>query len=170
MAEKITNTKPKTLSFEEFLREKGFITKENLTKAQTESVTSHRNLYDFLVSEHFISEEDLTRARGLFFNLPYVDLKTKNIAKQVLQAVSKEAISNYKFVPFEMDNGVLKVALTDPTNLSALEALEFLGQKNKVKMELYITSFNSFQTVFRKSGNLTTEVSQALQEVATKEK
>jgi len=159
----------KAPSFENFLTEKGFLTKENLIKARSESVSSHRNFYDYLVAERFLTEEDLTKARGLFFNLPYIDLKNKTIPKEVVSLASKDAITNYKFIPYELSDNVLKVAITDPTNLAALEALEFLGNKNKFRIELYITSLPSFQTVFRKSGNITTEVTQALKEVAEKE-
>lgn len=169
MPQIISKPKPKTLGFENFLVEKGFITQDNFSKALVEATTSHRSLLDYLVSEHYVAEEDITRARGLFFNVPYVDLRAKTIPPQVLVIASKEAISNYKFVPFELVNGVLKIALTDPTDLAALEALEFLSQKHKVKVEAYITSASSFQAAIRKSGNLTSEVSEALAEAAQTE-
>ncbi len=165
-----SGTQSKTVSLENFLVEKGYVSKENLAKARVESSTAHRNLFDYLVNEHYITDEDLTTARGLFFNVPYVDLRTKTIPKEILEMASKETISNYKFVPFELTDDVLKVAMTDPTDLSALEALEFLSQKKKYRIELYITSFTSFQSVFRKTAEITTEVSQALSEVAESEK
>jgi type IV pilus assembly protein PilB len=170
MADSITNApQSKTLSFENFLLEKGFITKEALIQARAESVTTHRNLFDYLVGEKYINEEELTQARGLFFNLPYVDLRTRKIEKSVLELISKETLSTYKFVPFELTSNVLKVALTDPTNMAALGALEFLAQKRSSRLELYITSLTSFQQIFRKSENITTEVNQALKEVVAKE-
>ncbi len=170
MAETITNSpQSKTLSFENFLLDKGFITKEALTQARAESVTTHRNLFDYLVGEKYINEEELTQARGLFFNLPYVDLRNRKISKEVLDLIAKETLSTYKFVPFELANNVLKVALTDPTNLAALGALEFLAQKRNSRLELYITSVSSFQQVFRNSENINKEVSQALKEVVEKE-
>jgi type IV pilus assembly protein PilB len=156
-------------SFENFLVEKKFLSAETLNKAQIESSTAHRNLFDYLVSEKYIAEEDLTRARGLFFNLPYVDLRNQNVKKEIIAKVSRDAIANYKFVPFELTGNILKVALTDPTNLAALNALEFLSQKENLSIDTYITSYASFMAVSRKSGNLTTEVSQALKEVAKKE-
>lgn len=170
MADTITNApQSKTLSFENFLLEKGFITKEALTQARAESVNTHRNLYDYLVGEKYINEEELTQARGLFFNLPYVDLRASRISKDVLELISKETMTTYRFVPFEQTGNILKVALTDPTNLAALGALEFLAQKRNSRLELYITSQTSFQSVFRKSENITTEVRQALKEVVEKE-
>ncbi len=159
----------KIASFENFLVEKKFLSIEALNQAKTESATAHRNLFDYLVSEKVIGEEDLTKARGLFFNLPYVDLKTTTVKKEVLDSVSKDAISHYKFMPFEIEGNVLKVAITDPTNLGALEALEFVSQKKNLKVEIYITSLSSFASVSRKSGSLTKEVSQALREVEKKE-
>ena len=168
MADSVSKTEVQ--SFENFLLEKKFLTKESLAKARAESVTSHRNLFDYMVAEKYISEEDLSRARGLFFNLPYVDLHGKNIPSEVLATASKETLSNYKFVPFELKDNVLKVALTDPTNIAALEALEFLAQKRHYQMELYITSNSSFQSVFKKTVSITSEVSQALTKVAEEEK
>jgi type II secretory ATPase GspE/PulE/Tfp pilus assembly ATPase PilB-like protein len=170
MADTITNVpQSKTLSFENFLLEKGFITKEALTQARSESVTTHRNLFDYLVSEKYINEEELTQARGLFFNLPYVDLRNRKLDRNVVDLISKETLSTYRFVPFEQSGNVLRVALTDPTNLAALGALEFLAQKRNSKLELYITSLTGFQSVFRKSENITKEVRQALKEVVEKE-
>ena len=166
----VSDQQSRTISFESFLLEKGFLTRDNLVKARAESITVHKNLFDYLVSEHYIAEEDLTKARGLFFNLPYVDLRTKTVTKEVLDIASRENISNYKFIPFELADNILKVALTDPTNLSALEALEFLSQKRNYQVELYITSYSSFQTVSSKSsGSITKEVTQALEEVVQKE-
>ena len=164
-----TVTAPKVASFENFLVEKKFLSADVLNKAKSESLTAHRNLFDYLTTEKILTEEDLTKARGQFFNLPYVDLRSVTIKKEVLDSVSKDSISHYKFVPFERTGDILKVAVTDPTNLGALEALEFLSQKNHQKIEIYITSYQSFLSVSRKSGNLTKEVTQALKEVEKKE-
>jgi len=170
MADKvITTPQANTLSFDNFLVEKGFLTKENLVKAREESSSNRKNLFTHLVSERYLSEEDLTRARGLFFNLPYVDLRTKLIPKEVLGMLPTDTTTNYKFVPFEFAEQVMKVGITDPTNLAALGALEFLAQKNSYRVELYIISPTSFQAVFRKTGNLTNEVTEALEEEAVKE-
>ncbi len=160
----------KTLSFEDFLLDKKFITKEDLIKARAEASTSNRNLFDFLVSEKYISEEDLTKARGLFFNLPYVDLRNKPVSKDLLSIASKETIATYKLIPFELTDNVLKVALTDPSDLGALEVLEFLGQKNHFRVELYIASYTSFKQASAHAGDVTKEVNQALQEVVATEK
>lgn len=172
MAEQKIITKPKTkaINFEDFLVEKNFITSEQLSKARSDSVTAHRNLFDYLVTEKYLSEEDLTRARGQFFNLPYVDLRSKTISKETLLIFSRQPLVNYRFIPFELTKKVLKVGLVDPTDIAALEALEFLSQKNKFSIELYIISYTSFSAVIHTTESLSKVVSEALQEVAQKEK
>ncbi|MBI4363593.1 MAG: type II/IV secretion system protein [Candidatus Doudnabacteria bacterium] len=165
-----TQEQSKVSHFENFLLERKFLTKDALLKARVESITSHRNLFDYLVAERLLTEEQLTAARGLFFNLPYIDLRSKTIPKEVLDIASKDTLYNYKFVPFELKNSVLKVALADPTDIGALEALEFLATKRKYKMELFITSYSSFQAVLHKGDSLTKEVSEALSEAVLKEK
>lgn len=167
----VTTLQKKTASFEDFLLEKKFISKEDLIKARAESSSSNRNLFDYMVNERFITEEDLTKARGLFFNLPYIDLRNKTIPKNLLEIASRPTIVTYKFLPYEQTEGTLKVAITDPSDLAALEALEFLGQKNHARIELYITSYSSFLSASRKAGeSISKEVTQALQEVVEKEK
>jgi type IV pilus assembly protein PilB len=170
MPEGVNTLQKKTLSFEDFLLEKEFITKDDLIKARADSTTVHRNLFDYLVSEKYLSEEDLTHARGLFFNLPYVDLRSKTVPKELLDIASRPSITTYKFIPFELADNVLKVALTDPSDMGALEALEFLGQKRLFRIELYITSYTSFQTALNRAGNIKKEVTAALEEVVEKEK
>jgi type II secretory ATPase GspE/PulE/Tfp pilus assembly ATPase PilB-like protein len=165
MAELAGLTKSKAASFENFLIEEGLINRDDLIRAQSASTTAHRDLSEYLVSEHIFSEEDLVKARGLFFNVPYVDLRMTSLPKDMSELVSSETMNNYKFVPFELNGDVLKVAITDPTNLAALEALEFLSQKKKYRIEIYIMSQSSFQAAFRKSSTLKTEVTQALKQV-----
>jgi hypothetical protein len=40
--------------------------------------------------------------------------------------------------PFEQKGRDLKVAMLDPSNLQALEALEFLGQKANYQIHIYV--------------------------------
>src|SRR5258708_33795933 len=64
---------------------------------------------------------------------------------------------------------IYTLSLHDALPIS-LEALEFLGQKNRFRIELYITSYASFQNASSRAANITKEVTQALPEVVEKEK
>ena len=62
-----TQTPSRAASLEDFLVQQKFLNADMIARARAESQTSHRNLFDYLLGEKLISEEDLTRARGLFF-------------------------------------------------------------------------------------------------------
>src|SRR6185437_9093230 len=100
-----------------------------LTQLKTLQQQTGQDLGQLLVAQKALDEEDLAKARAAFFNLPYADLRQVQVPPSVLSLIPQEAVNFYNFVPFELAGRNLKVAITDPSNLSALEALEFLGQK-----------------------------------------
>ncbi|MBI4050728.1 MAG: type II/IV secretion system protein [Candidatus Doudnabacteria bacterium] len=149
-------------TFEEFLVEQGYLTKAQLAEIHLVAAKNRRPLEQVLVEQRILDEEKMTRVKAEFFGLPYVDLRNQNLPKEAMEAVSKDSIENYQFVPFAKQKNILKIALTDPTDLRALEALEFLAQKNRLRVELYLASPTSYQEALRKSLSITTEVSEAL--------
>src|SRR5688572_16703895 len=130
-----TNNTPKTQvtsGFERFLVDHGFLTSQALDKLEqakqkTGSITvfSPGEVAALLVQEKLLEEEDVTKARAAFLNLPYIDLRQTQIEPHVLNMIPEESRNFYNMVPFEVTDKNLKVALTDPGNLQALEALEF---------------------------------------------
>ena len=165
---KAKSSAPRT--FEQYLLEEKLATSKDLLQARQEQAKIKGTLEEALISLNLFDEEKLTRARAGFFRIPYVDLRNQSLPKEALSLVSKETLENYSFVPFAKTGSVLKVALTDPSNLQALEALEFLAQQNKYHVELYLTSKGSYQDALRKGRTITTEVGEALEVMKQKER
>src|SRR3989344_3680429 len=141
-------------SFEKFLVDNGFVKSEKMDQLLLQQKQGGQNISQLLIADKLIEEEDLTKAKASFFNIPYVDLKQLNIPQEVINIIPSESINFYNFVPFELKSNVLKVAITNPTNLSALEALEFLGQKQNLQVQLYLSSESSVEVVIGKKKNL----------------
>jgi type IV pilus assembly protein PilB len=144
----------------------------------TANTTNNNQVFeDFLLSHGYVpaagrkmlDEETLARARAEFFNLPYTDLRKIQVPAQVLGLMPQESMNFYNLAPFELDGQVLKVAVSDPTNLSALEALEFLGQKQNVQVQLYLASESSLDVVMGRKKNLKKVAEQALKDIQVKE-
>src|SRR6185369_6422766 len=85
-----------------------------------------------------------------------------------LNTIPEESRNFYNMIPFELDGKNLKVATADPTNLQALEALEFLGQKQNLQINLYVTSPVAVGAA-TKDKNLENVVGAALQDIKQKE-
>lgn len=155
--------------FAKFLIDNGFVKPRVIAELQDLEKSSGQSLSQLLVSKNILDEEDLVKAKAAFFNIPYVDLRHMQILPTVLSLIPQESINFYNFVPFELKDRTLKVAISDPTNLSALQALEFLGQKQNLQVQLYLASDSSIAVVSGKKQNLKRVVGEALKDIQVKE-
>lgn len=155
-----------------FLVEKGILTREKLAALKPVEKSTGSALVDFvhsLVGGKVADEEEITKVEAEFFNLPYMDLRKYEVKPAILDLIPKESINFYNLVPFEAKDTELWVALTDPTNLQALQALEFLGQKAGKQIKLHLASFASVDTVMGRKQGSTSTVTEALKDIATTE-
>ncbi|MFA5991439.1 MAG: GspE/PulE family protein [Candidatus Doudnabacteria bacterium] len=155
--------------FDQFLVDNGFVKPQVAEQLKALQKQSGSDFGQILIAQKVLDEEDLAKAKAAFFNVPYVDLRALQVAPQVLSLIPQEAVNFYNLVPFELQGRNLKVAVTDPTNLSALEALEFLGQKQNLQVQLYLASDTSVSVAIGKKRNLKKVVGEALKDIQTKE-
>jgi type IV pilus assembly protein PilB len=168
-APKINPTNTASATFEQFLVDNGFVKAQVMSQLQSTAGNNSQDLAQALVAQKVLDEKDLAKAKAAFFNVPYVDLRNTQISPQVLALIPQESINFYNFVPFELKGNSLKVAISNPTNLSALEALEFLGQKQNLQVQLYLASESSLNIAIGKKRNLKKVVGEALKDIQTKE-
>jgi type IV pilus assembly protein PilB len=160
--------------FAQFLLEHGFLTETNYEKllqkgtakfGQKFPASTPQEIADLLLEQKQLDEEDVAKARAAFLNLPYVDLRKIKVPPNVMDVVPDESRTFYKMVPYELSGVNLKVALQDPSNIQALEALEFLGQKANLQVHIYLASKTSIEVALKGMKNLTTVVGEALQDI-----
>ena len=155
--------------FEQFLVSHGFVTPEALEELHARVQQTGLSLPQELINQKIMDEENLAQARAAFFNIPYTDLRKVQVVSEILNLIPQESMNFYNFVPFELQEHTLKVAIVDPSNLSALEALEFLGQKQNLQVQLYLASESSVDIVMGRKKNLKRVAEQALKDIQVKE-
>ena len=148
----------------------GKVNLDKISKLSIQARESGRSLTQTLLSENLIDEEELAKLQSEYFHIPYTDLRSHTVSKEILDLMPQSSIANYRFSPFAFDGRVLKVALTDPTDLLALEALEFFAQKKHYIVEIYLASMTSFKHAVSQSKDISAEVSVALEDIALREK
>ena len=163
-------TDEKKTTFQKFLINEKYLTGKQLASAFLEEEKSGEGLEAAILRLKLMDEERLIRAQAAYFRLPYVDLRNVILTKEALQVMPVETLENYKLIPFAKEEKVLRVAITNPHDLQALEALEFFAQQNQLRLELYLTSRRSFEDALRKTRNITSEVSEALEVMQQTEK
>ncbi len=101
----------------------GLVTGEQLKTAISVQRSTQEGIGKVLVKSDFVSKEKIIDFLGRHLGIPYVDLKGYLIDPQVIELVPEEMVRKYKLVPlFKIENN-LTVAMMDPLDVVAIDAL-----------------------------------------------
>lgn len=145
-----------------------FISQRSLISAQTaaeilaDSSATNKSVEEIITERNLVSIEDFVKAKAAFLNFSYVDLADREVPEEILNIVPTSVAEHYKIVTFEKDKDRVKVGLVDGENFKAIEAMDFLAQKHKLKVDYFLISNFSFNSVFSKYKNFSKEISSAL--------
>lgn len=153
----------------EILLKQKKISKEQYDSFLDEAKQTKNPLYFIVQKSGLVSEEDLVKARAEVLDVPYIDLREKKIPEEVLTLISDKTAKTYSFIPFEIVNGTLKIAMVDPEDFKALEACEFVTKAKNLRPDIYITTRESFEAGLKQYGGLREEVRRALREAEIEE-
>jgi type IV pilus assembly protein PilB len=112
------------------LREQGLITEEQLTKALEEQKSKGGRLGYHLVHMGFITEEEVTNCLSRQFGVPSVNLSTHEIQPEVIKVIPIDVAKKYLVVPISRVGATLTVAMSDPSNVFAIDDIKFMTGYN----------------------------------------
>ena len=141
----------------------GFIKKENIPTLLSR-LDNGLSLEEVL-AETGVSKDDILRGRGFYYNLPVRDLKGKGVAFEVLKYIPEDSASYYHFAPIGVVNGILEIGITDPENIEARDALQFIATKLGMPFKIFLISSEDFKAILESYRGLTGEVTKALSEL-----
>ncbi|MFA5069870.1 MAG: ATPase, T2SS/T4P/T4SS family [Patescibacteria group bacterium] len=151
----------------EFLLQGKLINRTQYEEIKNEMAKSNRPSDKIIEEKKLVREDDLYQIKSKIYNLPYLDLFGRIVRAEVLNIIPKELAENYRMVAFNKSDQELSVAMVEPTNFRALEAIEFIARKNHFKIKYYITSPSSLKYILRQYETLSAEVEEALQGAET---
>ncbi len=114
----------------EVLIDQGLITPEQLQKGLEEQKKSSLQLGKCLVKLGFLSEHKLVDVLSAQLDIQHVVLEYFNFSRHLLRYIPEEMARKYKVIPLFEQNGVLTVAMADPTNLRTIDHLKFKTGKD----------------------------------------
>ncbi len=109
-----------------------------------------------------ISDEDWTQAKGVFYDIDYINLIGRKIDSDILNILPQDLSENYQMIVFSKEANNLEAGLVDPTDFKAVEALNFLARKKKYQVKYYIISEDSYRSAAKQYETLGEEVGEAL--------
>ncbi len=148
------------------LSEKGLIEKNALAGIKEEVASGTKTLEKALL-DRGVSAGDILSARGEYYSVPTHEIGEGAVPFEVLNYIPEESARHYRFVPVALNDGVLEVGTTDPDNLDAVEALNFIASRTNIPYKIFLISDYDFDKVIGMYKGLSGEVGQALGELQT---
>jgi len=109
----------------EILFKAGVVKKEPLLNAIKISKTKNERLGQVLLKKGLVDEETLTKAIARQFGLEYVNLDRIDIPPDAMKLIPEDLIKKHNILPLGMDNGRMKLVISDPSNLDMMDTLRF---------------------------------------------
>ena len=122
-------------SLSEILLESGKVSKDKLDKVLTMQLNNTEGLGRRLVELGFVSEIVLLETLSEYLDIPFVSLKDIPQQTIVLENLSEKFMRQYKFVPLSLNENVLTIALSDPYDIYACDAVR-MATNYEVKINL----------------------------------
>ena len=98
-------------------------------------------------------------------NVPTRSLKDIEVTGKVLEYIPQDSAEHYHVVPIGVKDNVLEVGSTDPNDLEARDALNFISSRIGMPYKLCLISESDFKTILEKYKGLSGEVTKALSEL-----
>jgi type IV pilus assembly protein PilB len=109
----------------EVLVEQGLITEEQLQQGLQEQRQCGMQLGKCLVKLNFISETKLMDILSAQLDVQHVMLENFSFSRTLIRIVPREMAVKYRVIPLFEQDGVVTVAMADPTNLRTVDHLKF---------------------------------------------
>jgi tetratricopeptide (TPR) repeat protein len=114
------------LDYADLLVWRRIITAEQLEEARSASRQTGARLIDAMVKLGHASEEQVMRAMAEFNGLPFIDLTEVTIPPAIIELMPESVARENVVLPLAVDGPVLKVITSEPSDVSTLEKLQFI--------------------------------------------
>lgn len=104
---------------------RGMLDRQTAERAQIEARAASLPLISYLTQQDNITSRNLAMAFAQDFSVPIMDLDAVNIDYDVSREVGEKLIRKHRVIPFFRRGKHLFVAISDPTNLQALDEIKF---------------------------------------------
>ena len=114
----------------ELLLKEKRITPEQLQQALNHQKANGGKLGHNLVRLGFVKDEDITALLSRQYGVPSINLAQFEIDPSVIKLIPADTAQKYEIVPLSRSGATLTIAMTDPTNVFAMDDIKFMTGYN----------------------------------------
>ena len=135
------------------LVKRGIVTEDDINSAlQEQRRNPDKKLGEILYDLQVCDAQELIEAIGDIIGVKGIVLKPSIIKIEVLDYISLEIARKNKAIPFEIENGKIKVCFADTTNRRNIETIRLLMLNKGLIIEPYITFGNVLEDILKNLG------------------
>ena len=114
--------------FTKYLIAEGHLTENEANRFCQESNKRNQSLLSYLVASKLIDSKSVASKASIEYGVPFFDLDAINLTNLPINLISEKLIRKHKVLPLFKRDKTLFIALSDPTNLKALDEIKFHNQ------------------------------------------
>ena len=108
---------------------------KRITPAQLQEALNHQKANGGkvglnLVRLGFVTDEEITELLSKQYGVPSINLSQFDIDAAVIKLIPPETVQKYQIIPLSRSGATLTIAITDPTNVFAMDDIKFMTGYN----------------------------------------
>ena len=114
----------------ELLLKEKRITPDQLQQALTHQKANGGKLGHTLIRLGLVKDEEITTLLSRQYGVPSINLAQFEIDRSVIKLIPADTAQKYEIVPLSRSGATLTIAMTDPTNVFAMDDIKFMTGYN----------------------------------------
>ena len=110
----------------EILIKESLLTSEQLTQALQYQKQHGGRLGSCLMKLGFVTDDEITAVLSRQYGVPSINLKYYEVDASVIKLIPQDTAVRYQIVPLARVGSTLTIAMTDPTNVFAMDDIKFM--------------------------------------------
>jgi type IV pilus assembly protein PilB len=153
----------------EELVKRGFVNKSRVGEIRNRATNEFDGDIYRAALESGIPEEEILKTIGEYFTIPVSKIRAEEVSFDVLKYIPENAALHYGFVPLRLSDGVLEVGVTNPEDIQAMDALQFISVKLSIPFKIFLISKEVYKTILRNYGGVFNEVGKEIDKLKESE-
>ncbi|MSU44707.1 type II/IV secretion system protein [Candidatus Nomurabacteria bacterium] len=153
------------MSFLEELAKENIIEKSQIGEIKNLAEEKYNGDLDEALIKSGVTEEKVLEAKGKYLQMPVKKVNIEGASFDALKYISEDSSIHYHFAPIELREGVLEVGVTNPENIQAMNALQFISTKLGIPFKIYLISKSDYESIMEAYKGLGSQVEEALDEL-----
>lgn len=135
------------MSFLEELAKKGLIQESQIAQIKSRADEKYSGEIEDALTEFGVDTDEALKIKGEYFSIPVKKITTKSLSFEALKYIPEDSATHYHFAPITLSDGVLEVGITDPENISSMDALQFISAKLNIPFKIFLISKKDYDSI-----------------------